>query len=42
MKALSIFNDNKYGNIHFKNGIKTAKKLIKDAPTVDPIEWFKA
>lgn len=34
MKALSIFNDNKYGNIHFKNGIKTAKKLIEDAPTM--------
>ena len=42
MKALSIFNDTTNGNSHFINGIETAKELIEDAPTVDPIKWFKA
>lgn len=42
MKALSIFNDTTNGNSHFLNGIETAKELIDDAPTADPIEWFKA
>lgn len=34
MKALSIFNDTENGNSHFLNGIKTAKELIEDAPTM--------
>ena len=34
MKALSIFNDSKNGNMHFLYGIRTAKELIDDAPTV--------
>lgn len=34
MKALSIFNDIENGNSHFLNGIKTAKELIEDAPTI--------
>lgn len=33
MKALSIFNDTTNGNIHFLNGIETAKELIEDSPT---------
>lgn len=37
MKALSIFNDTTNGNSHFLNGIETAKELIEDAPTVDPV-----
>lgn len=34
MKALSIFNDSENGNRHFLYGIRTAKELIDDAPTV--------
>ena len=37
MRALSIFNDTTNGNSHFLNGIETAKELIEDAPTVDPV-----
>lgn len=43
MKALSIFNDTTNGNSHFLNGIETAKELIEDAPTADPVlhaEWL--
>ena len=45
-EALSIFND---GDLHFLNGIETAREIIDDAPTIDaePVrrgkwkdEWF--
>lgn len=42
MKALSIFNDTMNGNIHFLNGIETAKELIEDAPTAFDLKLLMA
>lgn len=35
LQALSIFNSNKYADKHYIYGIRTAKDIIKNAPTVD-------
>lgn len=35
LTALSVFNDHDNGNPHFLNGIRTAEKIIKDAPAAD-------
>lgn len=35
MEALNIFKDKVNGNAHFLNGIKTAKEIIDNAPTIE-------
>lgn len=43
-EALSIFKDVfKNGDPHFLNGIKIAREIIDDAPTIDaiPVEWME-
>ena len=41
LDALSVLNDNKYGNIYFRNDIANAMSIVEDAPSVETKdEWI--
>ena len=41
LDALSVLNDNQYGNIHFRNGIANAMSIVEDAPSVETtVDWI--
>ena len=35
LKALGVFNDRQNGNVHYLNGIETAREIVQDAPTIE-------
>ena len=41
LSALNVFSDREHGNEHFLLGIKTAREIVKDAPTIEPkSQWI--